>query len=135
MAGSQTMALQILLPFAVFLDRTDVVRVVAEGRSGSFGILPRRRDGVAALPPGILIVETLDEGERYVAVDEGVLVKTGREVRVSVRDALAGPDLGHLREAVEARFLSLDEHERSVRSVMTKLESGLIRRLAEFQHD
>ncbi|MCL7744452.1 F0F1 ATP synthase subunit epsilon [Guyparkeria hydrothermalis] len=129
------MTLRVLLPFAVFLDRSDVVRIVAEGRSGAFGILPRRRDGVAALPPGILVVETLEQGENYVAVDEGVLVKTGREVRVSVRDALAGADLGELREAVEARFMSLDEHERSVRSVMEKLESGLIRRLAEFQHD
>jgi F-type H+-transporting ATPase subunit epsilon len=70
-----------------------------------------------------------------VAVDQGVLVKTGREVRVSVRDALAGADLGHLRDAVEERFLTLDEHEQNVRSVMVKLESGLIRRLAEFHHD
>ena len=129
------MRLRILLPFAVFLDRSDVIRLVAESSSGAFGILPRRRDGVAALPPGILVVETVEEGETYVAVDEGVLVKTGREVRVSVRDAQAGTDLRHLREAVEARFLSLDEHEQSVRSVMAKLESGLIRRLAEFQHD
>ena len=129
------MTLQIQLPFAVFLDRADVIRIVAEGRSGSFGILPRRRDGVASLTPGILVVETAEEGETYVAVDQGVLVKTGREVRVSVREALAGDDLGHLRDAVEARFLSLDEHEQSVRSVMAKLESGLIRRLAEFQHD
>ena len=129
------MRLRILLPFTVFLDRSDVIRLVAEGSSGAFGILPRRRDGVAALPPGILVVETVEEGETYVAVDEGVLVKTGRDVRVSVRDAQAGTDLRHLREAVEARFLSLDEHEQSVRSVMAKLESGLIRRLAEFQHD
>ena len=129
------MTLRILLPFTVFLERADVVRLVAEGRSGAFGILPRRRDGVAALPPGILVMETVEEGETYVAVDEGVLVKTGREVTVSVRDALAGTDLRHLREAVEERFLSLDEHEQSVRSVMAKLESGLMRRLAEFHHD
>jgi len=129
------MTLRILLPYAVFLERSAVMRIVAEGRAGAFGILPRRRDGVAALPPGILVFETAEEGERYVAVDEGVLVKTGREVRVSVRDALLGTDLAHLREAVEERFLALDTHEQSVRSVMARLESGLIRRLAEFQHD
>lgn len=132
---TQAMTLRILLPFEVFLEREAVTRIVAEGRSGSFGILPRRRDGVAALPPGILVFETAEEGERYVAVDEGALVKTGREVRVSVRDALIGSDLDHLREAVEERFLTLDEHEQSVRSVMARLESGLIRRLAEFRHD
>ena len=133
--ATRTMTLRILLPYAVFLECTAVTRIVAEGRGGAFGILPRRRDGVAALPPGILVFETADEGERYVALDEGVLIKTGREVRVSVRDALIGTDLGHLRAAVEERFLTLDEHEQSVRSVMAKLEGGLIRRLAEFRHD
>lgn len=130
-----SMRLRILLPFEVFLERDTVSRVVAESRSGSFGILPRRLDCVAALEPGILTFETPDDGEVYVAVDEGVLVKTGSEVRVSVRNALTGKDLHHLREAVEQQFMALTEQERDVRSVMTKLETGLIRRLAEFQHE
>ena len=51
------------------------------------------------------------------AVDEGVLVKTGPDVLVSVRRAIGGTDLGQLREAVEREFLNLDEREQSVRSV------------------
>jgi F-type H+-transporting ATPase subunit epsilon len=70
-----------------------------------------------------------------VAVDEGVLVKTGLEVLVSVRNAIAGTDLGQLREAVEREFLNLNEREQSVRAVMAKMESGFIRRLAEFHHE
>ena len=69
------------------------------------------------------------------AVDEGVLVKTGPDVLVSVRNAIAGTDLGQLREAVEREFLSLDEREQSVHSVLAKMESDFIRRLAEFHHD
>jgi len=46
----------------------------------SFGLLPRRLDCVAALAPGILIYEDEAEGEVYVAVDDGVLVKTGLDV-------------------------------------------------------
>ncbi len=34
------------------------------------------------------------------AVDEGVLVKVGMEVLVSVRDAIGGTNLEELREAV-----------------------------------
>jgi len=97
--------------------------------------LPHRLDCVAALAPGILIYENEAEGEVYVAVDEGVLVKTGRDVRVSVRNAIAGTDLGQLREAVEQEFLSVDDRQQSVRSVLAKMESDFIRRLAEFQHD
>jgi F-type H+-transporting ATPase subunit epsilon len=129
------MDLKILLPFRVFAEQTGVSRIVAETREGSFGLLPNRLDSVAALAPGILIYESEAEGEVCVAVDEGVLVKTGLEVLVSVRHAIGGTDLGQLREAVEREFLNLNEREQSARSVMAKMESGLIRRLAEFHHD
>jgi F-type H+-transporting ATPase subunit epsilon len=129
------MTLKVLLPFQVFAEKTGVTRIVAETRAGSFGILPRRLDCVAALAPGILIYENRSAGEVYVAVDEGVLIKTGPDVLVSVRNAIAGTDLGELRDSVEREFLNLDEREQNVRSVMAKMESGFIRRLAEFQHD
>ena len=96
--------------------------------------MPHRLDCVAALAPGILIYEHETEGEIYVAVDEGVLVKTGLDVLVSVRNAIGGTDLGQLHEAVKREFLTLNDREQNVRSVMAKMESGFIRRLAEFHH-
>ncbi len=129
------MHLKILLPFQVFADKKGVMRIVADTHAGSFGLLPRRLDCVAALTPGILIYETDADGEVFVAVDAGVLVKTGLDVLVSVRRAMIGPDLEQLRDAVEQEFLSLDEREQSVRSVMAKLETGFLRRFARFQHE
>jgi F-type H+-transporting ATPase subunit epsilon len=129
------MNLKVLLPFGIFAEKTGVSRIVAETREGSFGLLPLRLDCVAALAPGILIYENEAEGEVYVAVDAGVLIKTGPDVLVSVRNAIAGTDLHQLREAVEREFLNLDEREQSVRSVLAKMEGGFIRRLAEFHHE
>ena len=129
------MNLKVLLPFRIFAENTGVVRIVAETREGSFGLLPHRRDCVAALAPGLLIFETKARGEAYVAVDEGVLVKTGLDVLVSVRNAIGGTDLGQLRDSVEQEFLNLNDQEQSVRSVMAKMESGFIRRLTEFHHE
>src|SRR5664279_4240810 len=129
------MHLKVLLPFQVFAEKTDVLRIVAEMREGSFGLLPHRLDCVAALAPGILIYETEAQGEVCVAVDEGVLVKTGPNVLVSVRRALGGTDLGRLREAVEREFLTLDEHEQSVRSAQANMESDLIRRMAALHNE
>lgn len=129
------MSLKVLLPFQVFAEKADVVRIVAETREGSFGLLPHRLDCVAALAPGILLYETEAEGEVYVAVDQGVLVKTGLTVLVSVRRALGGVDLDQLRRAVEKEFLTLDEQEQSVRTVMAKLETGILRRFASLQHE
>jgi F-type H+-transporting ATPase subunit epsilon len=129
------MNLKVLLPFQVFAEKTGVTRIVAESREGSFGLLPHRLDCVAALAPGILTYETESDGEVFVAVDEGVLVKTGPDVLVSVRRAMGGTDLDQLREAVEREFLILDEHEQSIRSVLAKMEGDLIRRMARLHHD
>lgn len=129
------MQLKILLPFKVFGDIADVLRIVADTRQGSFGLLPKRLDCVAALSPGILTYETQAKGIVYVAIDEGILVKTGPRVQVSVRRAVSGSDLAQLRSVVEQEFLVLDEREQNVRSVMAKLETGFLRRFASFQHD
>lgn len=129
------MNLKILLPYKIYAEKSGVSRIVAESRAGSFGLLPHRLDCVAALAPGILVFETEADGEVCLAVDEGVLVKSGTDVLVSVRNAIGGTDLGKLREAVEREFLDLDEQEQSVRSVLAKLESGFVRRFAEFHHE
>ena len=129
------MHLKILLPFEIFAAKTGVLRIVAETREGSFGILPHRLDCVAALAPGILTYETKEDGAVYLAVDEGVLVKAGADVLVSVRHAIRGTDLGQLHEAVKREFLTLDQSERNVRAAIVKMESGLIGRFVEFQHE
>ncbi|OIR11813.1 ATP synthase epsilon chain [mine drainage metagenome] len=129
------MNLKILLPYKVFAEKTGVSRIVARSSEGSFGLLPHRLDCVAALVPGILVFETEAEGEIYMAVDEGVLVKSGQDVLVSVRNAIGGTDLSKLHEAVDQEFLNLDDQEKKVRSVLAKLESGFIRRFAEFHHE
>jgi F-type H+-transporting ATPase subunit epsilon len=132
--NSTFMNLKILLPFRIFAEKRGVSRIVAETLEGSFGLLPHRLDCVAALEPGILTYESEAEGEVYVAVDEGILIKTGQDVHISVRNAIFGTDLSQLKEAVEREFLTVDESEQRIRSVMAKLESGLVRRLAEFQN-
>ena len=95
---STLMNLKVLLPFRIFAEETDVFRIIAETREGSFGLLPHRLDCVAALTPGILIYEKKPGGEVYVAVDEGVLVKIGLDVLVSVHNAIGGTDLDQLRD-------------------------------------
>lgn len=127
------MNLKVLLPFQIFVEKKGVKRIVAHTLAGSFGLLPRRLDCAAALAPGILTYETEAEGEVYLAVDQGVLVKAGMDVLVSVRNAIGGTDLDKLHEAVQREFLNIDEQEKNVRSVLAKMESGFIRRLLEMQ--
>jgi F-type H+-transporting ATPase subunit epsilon len=127
------MQLKVLVPYQVFANKTGVLRIVVETSEGSFGLLPHRLDCAAALVPGILTYETKEDGTVYVAVTEGVLVKAGDEVLVSVRNAVGGSDLKKLQAAVKDEFLKLDEQERSTRAAIAKMEGGFIHRFAEFQ--
>jgi len=127
------MNLKVLLPFRVFADLSGVTRIVAESIQGSFGLLPNRLDCAAALVPGILVYQIPTAGTVYVAVDGGVLIKTGVEVLVSVRRAIAGADLNALHQAVKRQFSVLDAQQREVRAAVLRMEGSLVGRLVEFR--
>jgi F-type H+-transporting ATPase subunit epsilon len=128
------MNLKVLLPYRIFAHKTDVSRIVAETGGGSLGLLPHRLDCVAALVPGILTYTTPGDGTVYVAVDEGVLIKSGADVLVSVRHAIGGTDLPQLEQSVRREFLVMDAQAREVRAAVAKMESAFVGRFAEFQH-
>jgi F-type H+-transporting ATPase subunit epsilon len=127
------MRLEILLPYGVFADWPDVTRLVVESTAGSIGVLPRRLDFTTALRPGVVTYQRGSGKEEFIAIDEGVLVKSGSEVRMSVHDAIGGADLGGLRDAVRTRYARLDETERAARSAMARLQSDFVRRFMELK--
>ncbi len=127
------MRLRILLPYGVFACIEGVTRIVVVTPTGSFGLLPHRLDCATVLSPGLMSYSTATVADVHLAVDAGVLVKTGAEVLVCVRHANAGADLGGLRQAVEREFLNLSEQEKSTRATLAQLESGLIRGFLELQ--
>jgi len=87
------------------------------------------------LVPGIFSYETNAGAVKYLAVDDGIMVKTGAQVLVSVRNAFGGTDLGKLHESVENEYKKLDDSERDIRATMAKMESGLIYSLEKFQKE
>jgi len=99
------MDLKILLPYRIFAEIKNVSNIVAETSKGFFGILPQRLDCVAAIVPSIFTYETDSKNKHYLAIDEGILVKAGSQVLVSVRNAFGGTDLAKLHESVEKEFV------------------------------
>ena len=126
------MNLKVLLPSEVLMDE-EVIKVVAEAENGSFCLLPRHVEFLAALVPGLLAYVTPQGVEQFLAVDEGILVKCGPKVLVSTRNAVRGPELGSLEQTVEKRFRALEEREKTARSAFAKLEANFIRRFMELE--
>jgi F-type H+-transporting ATPase subunit epsilon len=128
------MNLAILLPYRIFVEQSAVARMVIETGNGSLGLLPNRLDCVATLVPGILMYEA-SSIVTYVALDEGVLVKAGAEVRISVRRAVASTSLEELQTTVRHTFLVRDQRQQDVRVALAKMEAGLMGQFARLQHE
>jgi F-type H+-transporting ATPase subunit epsilon len=127
-----TMRLKVFLPTEVLLD-VGVTKVVARAPNGSFAILPRHIDFVTALVPSVLTFVDEDGNERFLGIDEGILVKHENDTLVSTRNAVQGDDLASLRDLVRRDIMTLDEHERAARSALARLEAGVIRRFIDLQ--
>ena len=124
------MKLKVLLPTKILLEE-EVSKITAEAENGSFCLLPRHIDFVTALVPGILIFVSVRGEEKFLAVDEGILVKSGVQVLVSTRHAVQSSDLGLLQETVEKQFRVLNEREKVTRSALAKLEVNIVRQFME----
>lgn len=85
--------------------------------------------------PGIFTYQTKGGSEQYIAINEGIFVKEGLKIMVSVRNAVGGTDLGKLHELIEKEFEKLDESERVGRSIAAKLESGFMQSLEKFRRE
>lgn len=134
MLNQACMNLKVMLPFCLFAIEAGVIRIFADTDSGSIGILPLEKDCAIALLPGILVYEIGEKGESYLAVAEGILVKKGLNVVVSVRNAIGGSDISRLHESVERELMILGGREQDSSSVALGMESALIQRIAAFRN-
>jgi F-type H+-transporting ATPase subunit epsilon len=71
--------------------------------------------------------------EQFYAVDEGILIKCGQDVTLSIRNAVRGPDLGVLKKSVQKQFIELEDREKMSRSALVRLEAGFVRRFMDLE--
>ncbi len=112
-----------------------VNKVIAEGTHGSFCLLPRHVDFLAALVPGLLCWEDEAGKESFAAVGTGILVKRAGDVFVSAEAASHGAELGELQRLVREEFSQMDEQQRAAHSAVAKLEADFLRRTMALTED
>lgn len=127
------MRLLVISPEKVQL-RADVKKVTAEGRHGVFTILPKHIDYAVLLQRSILTYEPEDEeeGPGYVAVDGGVMVKVGDQVRISTQDAIPGRSLEEMERTVRESFHKRSEGDRRSRTALARIESQILEEMYDF---
>ena len=127
------MKLLVISPERVQLN-VDVSKVTGEGRHGLFTILPRHIDYAVLLERGILTYEPDAEGSEpgYVAVDGGILVKVGDQVRISTQDAVPGVTLEDLERTIADSFRRRSEVDRRSRTALARIESQILEEMYDF---
>jgi F-type H+-transporting ATPase subunit epsilon len=120
------------VPSGVLVD-AGARKILAESDAGSFCVLPRHADVATPLVPGLLSYLAESGDEIFVAVDEGVLVKVGEQVRVACSRAVVAGDLGTAEATVRERFEVKSEREKRARSALLRLEADILRRLGELR--
>lgn len=120
------------LPNSVLFEGP-ATKLTAWAQNGSFGILPNHIDFVTALVPGVLALIEPGGRELFFGIDEGVFVKQDHGVEICVRRAVRGDDLGALKATVAKTFVELDDHERTARTALARLEADLVHRFAELR--
>ena len=125
-----SMQLRVVTPSAIVLDEP-VNKIVAEAPNGYFALLPRHIDFVSELVASVITFITAQGVERFLAVNQGTLLKNGQHVVVATRDAIVGDDLAVLEHQVRVAFRQLDEQERTARSALARLEAAMVRRFID----
>lgn len=126
------MHLQVLLPTDVLVD-VQTPKVVAEAENGSFCLLPRHANFVTSLAAGILTYTSSQDTDHNIGVAEGVLVKSGGNVFVSVEYGVRGDTPGELRDNLRRYFETINERERQALSAVARLEADFVRRFLDLK--
>jgi len=124
------MTLRVVTPSELVIEER-VRQVTVRTGDGARSFLPRHIDFVTAVVPSVVAYVLPDGTERFVAVDEGVLVKVGEELLISAAYGVPGAELGSLRRTVAEEFRDRAEHDRAARTALARLEASIVRRFME----
>ena len=120
------MILKVVMPVSS-IPVVEVVNVCVKTEEGWWTFLPRHADMVTVLVPHVMACKLADGGELLFALDDGILVKKGREVTVAVRHAASGKNPAELENTIKEEFFRVDELEQRMRAVISRLQADFFR--------
>jgi F-type H+-transporting ATPase subunit epsilon len=116
-------------------DRTDIIENVAsftgEDKSGSFGLLAQHDRFMTALTFGLARLALADGSREYLGFPGGLLYFVDNELRISTRRYLRDTDVARITQALTRELLEEEQALEQTRRKLHRLETEMLRRLAE----
>ncbi|HNW34860.1 MAG TPA: hypothetical protein PKM25_08010 [Candidatus Ozemobacteraceae bacterium] len=121
------MTVRVRTPTRLVIATEGIRALKCETDTGRRTIEPRRLDGVVALIPGILTLRDASGKFIELAIDEGLLLKAGSAVTVSVRHAIRAEGKEPLQQALHTELMRIRSMETDLRSALTDLETRFMK--------
>ncbi|MBP5215081.1 MAG: hypothetical protein J6039_00790 [Alphaproteobacteria bacterium] len=120
------MKLTVFTPIGKVLQE-EVQKVRIPTLEGYYTLLPKHIDFASAMKVDIVSMLTKDNLQKFVACHNGVAVKKGDEVTITVQNAVVGESLDELEKVIDSDFKKTDEQRKELNIAMARLELGIIR--------
>lgn len=127
--------LKVYTPAKLFLSET-INSITIQGREGNFTILPRHVDYITSFGDSIIIYKTLDNTLAYLAVNQGVLVKIGRELELSVFSAEQANSLEELKIKIKdlnEKISSFLNQDKNLNNSLKLMEVLMLEKILKFK--
>jgi F-type H+-transporting ATPase subunit epsilon len=109
----------------------DVASFTGEDKSGRFGLLARHERFMTALTFGLARLLLADGSREYLGFPGGLLYFVGNELRISTRRYLRDTDVERIAHALTRELLEEDRALHETRRKLHRLETEMLRRLAQ----
>lgn len=120
------MRLIVCTPLGEILNK-EIRKVSLEFLNGYHTFLPQHVDFASVLKPSIATYTDENGAQKYIACHTGIAVKKGKNMTISVRQAVLSDTLEDLKNTILQEFKKTDEQRKELNTAMARLEIGLLR--------
>lgn len=124
--------IKIFTPAQTILDE-EILSLIAEDRSGYFGIEAGHINFLTVLTPTILRYRTSGKKEHFIAINGGILKVENGAVTIAVREAVAGEDMGRLEETLSLEMEKEASDEKMTRLSLERIGIMMMRNFFSFE--
>jgi F-type H+-transporting ATPase subunit epsilon len=125
-------SVKIFTPSQAVVDEK-ICSLIAEDRSGYFGIQAGHINLLTVLVPTILRFRKRSEKERYIGINGGILKVENGSVTVAAREAIAGEKMAELEEILSIEMAKEASDEKRTRISLERMGLMIMRNFLSFE--
>lgn len=120
------MKLVVCTPLGEVLN-CEISKITLEFLNGYHTFLPKHIDFASVIKSSIATYTQVDGEQKYIACHQGIAVKKGKIITLSVRQAVLGNTPDELKETILREFKKEDNQRKELNTAMARLEIGMLR--------